>query len=182
MKVRDVMTTAVVTVGPEATFAEVVDTLLDNDVGGVPVVDGAGRLLGMVTEADLVAKEAYGDRPRRALGLVVDYLRGHDPQWVRKAAGSTARELMTMAPVTVAPGDDLAVAAQFMLEFRHARLPVVEDGRLVGIVARQDLLEALRASGEGRGGRGGDDAGEGEARVTGGDPVEGPDPAAGPPG
>lgn len=108
------MTTAVVTVGPEATFAEVVDTLLDNDVGGVPVVDGAGRLLGMVTEADLVAKEAYGDRPRRALGLVVDYLRGHDPQWVRKAAGSTARELMTMAPVTVAPGDDLAVAAQFM--------------------------------------------------------------------
>src|SRR5690606_27389992 len=65
LKVRDVMTTAVVTVGPEATFAEVVDTLLDNDVGGVPVVDGAGRLLGMVTEADLVAKEAYGDRPRR---------------------------------------------------------------------------------------------------------------------
>ncbi|HLT70418.1 MAG TPA: CBS domain-containing protein [Acidimicrobiales bacterium] len=181
MKVRDVMTTAVVTVGPEATFAEVVDTLLDNDVGGVPVVDGAGRLLGVVTEADLVAKEAYGDRPRRALGLVVDYLRGHDPQWVRKAAGRTARELMTMAPVTVAPGDDLAVAAQFMLEFRHARLPVVEDGRLVGIVARQDLLEALRASGEG-GGRGGDGTGEGEARATGGDPVEGPDPAPGPPG
>ena len=86
-----------------------------------------------------------------------------------------------MAPVTVAPGDDLAVAAQFMLEFRHARLPVVEDGRLVGIVARQDLLEALRASGEG-GGRGGDGTGEGEARATGGDPVEGPDPAPGPPG
>src|SRR5690606_3119763 len=181
LKDRDGMTTAVVTVGREATFAEVVDTLLDNDVGGVPVVDGAGRLLGMVPEAVLLAKEASRDRPRRARAPVVDYLPSHDPQWVRKAAGSTARELMTMAPVTVAPGDDLAVAAQFMLEFRHARLPVVEDGRLVGIVARQDLLEALRASGEG-GGRGGDGTGEGEARATGGDPVEGPDPAPGPPG
>lgn len=147
MKVRDVMTTPVVTVRPDATFADVVDQLLANDISGVPVVDADGQLVGMVTEADLVSKEAYGYRRRRALGLVADCLRGRDPQWVRKAAGRTATDVMTAAPATASPDDDLAVAARRMLESHHKRLPVIEDGRVVGIVSRQDLLQPFHRAG-----------------------------------
>ena len=141
MKVRDVMTTPVTTVSPEMTFADLVDTLLDNDISGVPVVEADGQLLGMVTEADLVSKEAYGFRRRRPLGMVADYLRGRDPQWVRKASGRTAIDVMTGASATASPDDEIAVAARRMLEHHHKRLPVVEDGRVVGIVSRHDLLQ-----------------------------------------
>ena len=146
MKVRDVMSSPAITVGPDATFPDVVDVLLTNDISGVPVVDEAGTLLGMVTEADLISKAAYGFRRRRALGLLADYLRGRDPQWVRKGAGRTAREVMTAAPASVSPGDGLAVAARHMLENHHKRLPVVEDGRVVGLVSRHDLLRPLHRS------------------------------------
>jgi CBS domain-containing protein len=147
VKVREVMTTDVVTVGPDATCAEIVDALLSNDISGLPVVDGAGRLLGIVTEADLVSKEAYGPHRRRALGLLADYFRGRDPQWVRKSAGMKAVELMTAAPDKTGPDEDLVETARRMLERHHKRLPVVEGGRVVGIVARQDLLRHYREPG-----------------------------------
>jgi CBS domain-containing protein len=76
---------------------------------------------------------------------VADYLRGRDPQWVRKAAGRTAAEVMDAAPRFATPDDDVSDAARWMLEDGHKRLPVVEDGRVVGIVARHDLLTALVA-------------------------------------
>ncbi|HEY7042259.1 MAG TPA: CBS domain-containing protein [Nocardioidaceae bacterium] len=140
MKVRDVMTTEVVTVRPETPFAEIVSQLLWQGISGVPVVDDDGRLLGVVTEADLVSNEAYGYRRRRALALIGDYLRGFDPGWVRKASARTARELMTAAPDVARPDEQVADVARRMLEERHKRLPVVEDGRVVGIVSRHDLL------------------------------------------
>ena len=117
-----------------------VDRLLSADISGVPVVDAGGRLLGIVTEADLVSKEAYGYRRRRALGLLADVLHGRDADWVRKGAGRTARDVMTAPVEVVAPGDDLPVAARRMLEGGHKRLPVVEGGRVVGVVSRHDLL------------------------------------------
>lgn len=140
MKVRDVMSSPAITAGPDATFAELVDTLLTADIGGLPVVDADGRLLGLVTEADLVAKEAYGFGRRRALSLVSDFLRDRDPQWVRKGAGRVARDVMTGVPDTASPDEDLSAVARRMLENRHKRLPVVEDGRVVGMVSRHDLL------------------------------------------
>ena len=141
MKVRDVMSSPAITVGPDTPFAEIVDRLLENGISGVPVVSDDGRLLGVVTEADLVSKEAYGYRRPRALALFVDVLSGRDPQWLRKGAGRVARELMTNAPTTAAPDEDLAIAARRALEARHKRMPVVEDGRVVGIVSRHDLLK-----------------------------------------
>jgi CBS domain-containing protein len=143
MQVRDVMTTDVLTVGPEASFAELVDALLTRGVSGLPVVDESGRLLGIVTEADLVSKEAYGPGRRRALALVADYFRGRDPQWVRKSSGLRASELMTAEPDSVTPDDDVVEVARRMLERHHKRLPVLVDGRVVGIVSRHDLLQSL---------------------------------------
>ncbi|HET6773130.1 MAG TPA: CBS domain-containing protein [Acidimicrobiales bacterium] len=90
MHVRDVMTDDVVTIGPDASYAEIVDRLLAHDISGLPVIDADGVLLGIVTEADLVSREAYGPERRRPLGLILDYLRDRDPAWVRKASASTA--------------------------------------------------------------------------------------------
>ena len=140
MQVRDVMSAPVITVGPDDSFHEVVGRLLDNDISGVPVVDGAGHLLGIVTEADLVSNEAYGYRRRRALALVGDYLLGRNPAWVAKSSARRARDLMSGIASTARPDDDLRAVARRMLEQGHKRMPVVEDGRLVGIVSRHDLL------------------------------------------
>jgi CBS domain-containing protein len=90
VKVRDIMTAPAITVGPDAPFVQIVDALLVNDISGVPVTDDDGRLLGVVSEADVVTKEAYGHRRRRALGLVADYLRGRDPQSVRSRQGPSS--------------------------------------------------------------------------------------------
>lgn len=147
MRVREVMTTPAVTAAPDTSFPELVDLLLANAVSGLPVVDDAGRLAGIVTEADLVSKEAYGHRRRRALGVLADLLRGRNPGWVAKAAGRTAGDVMSTAVEVTAPDEDLAAAARRMLEGGHKRLPVVDDeGRVVGIVSRHDVLRPFHRS------------------------------------
>ena len=146
MKVREVMTTDVVTVRRDAPFNDVVELLLMNQVSGLPVVDAEGVVVGMVTEADLVAKGAYPGRRRRGLAVLSDVLAGRDPHWARKAAGVMAEELMNAPVLTASPDDDVRAAARAMVELRVKRLPVVEDGRLVGIVSRPDVLRAFHRS------------------------------------
>lgn len=139
--VRHVMTTPVVTVRPDAPFRDVVQTLLDHHVTGAPVVDDEQRMLGIVTQADLLAKEAYGAAPRRLLDMVADLVANRDPSWRLKAVGLVASDLMTRRVVTASPDEAASVAAHRMMEARVTRLPVVEDDRVVGIIARQDLLQ-----------------------------------------
>ena len=144
MKVREVMTTDVIVAAPDDQFKDVVERMLSHGVSGLPVVDDDGRLLGVVSETDLLTNEAFADRERGPLALVGAALLGHDPGLIRKASSRTARELMTPAAVDVAPDDDVHVAARRILDSEVNRLPVVEDGRLVGIVSRQDLLRLFR--------------------------------------
>jgi CBS-domain-containing membrane protein len=151
VKVQDVMATEVVTVGPKATFGEMVDALLEHDISGLPVVDAHGMLVGIVTEADLIAKEAYtgaGPRRRRPLGMLRDHLGGRDTSWVKKASARTAADVMTTEVDTVPPDEDVTTAARRMLDGRHKRLPVCARGRLVGIVSRHDLLKPFHRSDE----------------------------------
>lgn len=140
MKVRDVMTHPVVTIREDATFRHIVETLLDADVSGAPVVDAIGRVTGIVTESDLLAKEAYppGGRRRRIAALLL----GAD-EHARKAAALVARDLMTSPAVCVSPGDTVHTAARAMLDRGIKRLPVVEDGLLAGIVSRHDVLRVF---------------------------------------
>ena len=146
MRVRDVMTTSVVTARVETPFPRLVDLLVERGISGLPVVEDDGSLVGMVTEADLVSKEAYGGRRRRRVQVLLDLLAGGESTWAIKARGLTAGQLMTTEVETVRPDTDVRDAAREMVEHGHKRLPVVEGGRLVGIVSRTDLLRTLHRS------------------------------------
>ena len=145
MKIKDVMTTQVITVAGDTPFKDIVDLLVENRVSGVPVVDDGGRLLGIVTEADLVSKEAFDLRHRRPLAAVAELVSGAS-RWSSKARGLTAGDVMTDRVIAVGPGEDVRGAARRMLDLGVKRLPVVDDGRLVGIVSRQDLLRIFHRS------------------------------------
>jgi CBS domain-containing protein len=145
MKVGEVMTTSLVTVGPEATWKDVAERMLDAGVSGLPVVDDGGYLLGLVTEADLVSKPAFGGRRHRSLAALVDLLTG-EARWVGKATALNASQLMTTAVLTATPQEHLRTAAQRMLDGHVKRLPVLDGGRLVGIVSRRDLLRSFHRS------------------------------------
>jgi len=139
MKVKDVMSTPVVTAAPGTSFKKLCHLLLANDISGVPVVDDEDCLLGVVTEADLISHEAY-EGHRNPLSLLAGYFTGKDPRWVRKAEALTARDLMSVDVAAAEPGEDIGVAARRMLERGVNRLPVVEHDRVVGLVTRHDLL------------------------------------------
>ena len=131
--VKDVMTAEVVAVRRDATFKELAAVLRRYRVSALPVVDDAGRVIGVVSEADLLAKEALADP-----GVMAEVLHRRD---VRKAEGLTAGDLMTSPPVTAAPEDPIGQAARMMHFMRVKRLPVVNSGgQLVGIVSRSDVL------------------------------------------
>jgi len=131
--VKDVMTAEVVAVRRDATFKELAAVLRRYRVSALPVVDDAGRVIGVISEADLLAKEALADP-----GVMAEVLHRKD---VRKAEGLTAGDLMTSPPVTAAPEDQVEQAARMMHFMRIKRLPVVNSGgQLVGIISRSDVL------------------------------------------
>lgn len=143
MKVKDVMTTSTVTATPDTPFPALVDQLVHYGVSALPVVDGDGHLVGIVTEADLVSKEAFGGRRRRVIELLGDLVAGGETRWAIKGKGRTAAQLMTTGVETAEPTEDLRVAARRLVEHGRKRLPVVDGGQLVGIVSRSDILRVL---------------------------------------
>jgi CBS domain-containing protein len=145
MKVREVMTTDVVTAQNATPFKKLADAMVDAGISGIPIVE-SGQLVGIVTEADLIPKEAVAGRRRRGLDVVIDALGGGEIEWVQKARGMRAEQLMSSSVETAAPDEDLRAVARRMVEHDRKRLPVVEDGRLVGIVARRDLLRLFHRS------------------------------------
>lgn len=133
--VEDVMTTRVVSVPESAGYKDIVTLLRRNRVSAVPVVDSAGRVTGVVSEGDLLAKQTAPALPTGSVRMAWR-LRERS-----KASAVTAAELMTSPAVTVTPGADVATAARLMRDRRVKRLPVVgPDGRLAGIVSRMDVL------------------------------------------
>ena len=140
MKISEIMTTDVVSVTPATPFKEVVERLVDSDVSGLAVVDDSGHLVGIVTEADVVAKEAYGRHRHRALALLADVLSAREHHWVTKAQGSVAADVMTRNPVVCEPDEDVRKVARRMLERGVKRIPVVQTGVLVGMVSRRDVM------------------------------------------
>ncbi|MFF3612049.1 CBS domain-containing protein [Streptomyces sp. NPDC002580] len=136
--VSDVMTHTVASVGRGATFKEIVQLMQDWKVSALPVIEGEGRVVGVVSEADLLPKEEFRDSdPDRNTQL----RRLSD---LAKAGSVTAGELMTSPALTVRPNATLAQAARVMARAKVKRLPVVDAvGMLEGVVSRADLLKVF---------------------------------------
>ena len=144
MKVRDVMTTDVVSVRTDASFRKIAATLVEHGVGGLPVVDEGQRVVGVVSEADLIVK-VQGEAPLRFLrpAFILDR---PSRDFVRRAEGTVAGDLMTSPAVTVAEDADLREAARLMSMHGVKRLPVCHKGDLIGILTRADVLKVFTRS------------------------------------
>jgi CBS-domain-containing membrane protein len=140
--IRDVMTQPVVSVRSETPLKEVAQLLIDHRISGLPVVDGHGAVLGVVSEADFLIKEQGAEAvPHRRLARFLGES-SESRSWQAKVVALTAGQAMTAPAVSVSSRCRIAEAAAIMTARGFNRLPVVEDGRLVGIVTRADLIRA----------------------------------------
>lgn len=158
MQAKDVMTPRVISVGPKATILEGIRLMLQNKISGLPVLDRAGGLIGIVTEGDFLRRAETGTQPRRPrwleflLGpgaLAAEYVHAH---------GRKIEEVMTRDPVTVHEDAELQDVVQIMEKRRIKRVPVMRGGEVVGIVSRANLLHALASLARESQATGGDDA------------------------
>src|SRR6266496_3618242 len=139
MKVAQIMTTDVATVAPETSLKELAELLTTRGISCAPVVDAEGRVLGVVSEADVIAKERRPPQFSAWQRLVLDIADAKV-----KAAARTVGEAMTAPAVTITPDRRVDHAASLMLDRQVNRLPVVDrDSKLVGIVTRADLVRAF---------------------------------------
>ena len=149
--VREYMDPDPVTVSPEATLEEVARAIGENELPGVPVVNAVGRVVGYVSENDLVISDDEGDLH---IPHYIELFGGLIPlepvhrfrERMKKAVATTADQMMTADPRTVGPDDDVREAAHAIVESGHNRIPVVEHGLLVGVISRADVVRALEAS------------------------------------
>jgi len=146
MQVKDVMTRDVATVTGMTPVEEIAKLLLARHVSAVPVVDDSGVVLGLVSEGDLMRRVADPDKPRRSWWLelfadphqgAVDYIKTH---------GRTAADVMTPDVISVAGDTPVGEVARLLEKKRIKRVPVLRDGKLVGIASRSNLLQAMASA------------------------------------
>jgi CBS domain-containing protein len=148
LTVRDIMDTDVPLVTVVDSVEQVIRVLRENDLPGVPVVNEGGRCVGIITEADLVLtgedEELHLPHYVQLFGGIV-FLESmsHFEERLRKAFASRAEDMMTPDPITIEPDASVREAAHLIASKKHNRLPVIEHGRLVGVVTRLDVLGAL---------------------------------------
>lgn len=150
MQARDIMTTDVVTLAPDANIPDIARTFRSLGISGAPVVED-GEIIGIVTELDLIARHA---RPHSPLYLPLLDARiplGGQREFneiLRRIIGMTARDIMTHNVHTVTADTEVEDVATLMVEEKANPVPVTEDGRLVGIISHTDLLRHLEEAGE----------------------------------
>jgi len=143
MRVREVMTEDVLTIGPEAPLKDVAKILVDNGISGLPVCDIEGNVVGVISEGDILYKE---HNPKEGqVGGPLRWIVDGSPNYggAAKAQAVTAGTAMTSPALTIPPYESVAQAARVMCEHRVNRLPVVKGDKLVGIVTRADLVRAF---------------------------------------
>ena len=146
MKALDIMTRDVVTVAPDKPIHEIATLMVAKNVSGIPVVGDGGKLLGMISQSDLLHRAEVGTERKRKWwfrmfadsdALARDFVKAH---------GHTANDVMTRYIVSVREDADLRDVADILDKHKIKRVPVVNEGRLVGIVTRGDLVRALTLS------------------------------------
>ena len=143
---KDIMTTDVITISPETEIAQAAKLLLTNRINGVPIVNEAGELVGILCQSDLIIQQK--NIPIPSLFTLLD---GYIPltsskkidREVEKIAAAKAEDAMTANPVTVSPDTEIEKVAALMVEKSYHTLPVVDAGKLVGIVGKEDVLRTL---------------------------------------
>nr|WP_124331184.1 CBS domain-containing protein [Desulfonema ishimotonii] len=146
LKVKDIMTKDVITVSPETEIVQATRLLLEKRINGVPVIDKDGKLVGILCQSDLIAQQK-----KLPLPSFFTFLDGFIPltsmkqleRQIQKVAAITVVQAMTPNPVSVTPETSLSSVAVLMVDKNFHTLPVVEAGRLVGIVGKEDVLRTL---------------------------------------
>jgi CBS domain-containing protein len=148
IKAKDIMTTEIITVSPETEITQAANLLLEKRINGVPVVNAAGELVGILCQSDLIAQQK--SIPIPSLFTLLDgYIslktsKRMDRE-IEKIAATKVAEAMTPDPVTVDPETDIEKIAALMVEKNYHTLPVIDAGELVGILGKEDVLRTLIA-------------------------------------
>ncbi|MBM3299838.1 MAG: CBS domain-containing protein [Deltaproteobacteria bacterium] len=145
-KVADVMTRDVITVTPKTSLNELAKILLEHNINGVPVVDDQGKVLGVVCESDLVNQNKPLHIP--TVFVILDSVIPLDNPWrlnkeFKRIMATTVEEIYSCPAVCVAPDTDLSEVARLMADKKYYTLPVVAEGKLVGVVGKADVIRSL---------------------------------------
>ena len=146
LKVKDFMTKEVITVSPETEIVYATKLLLENRINGVPVLDGTGKLVGILCQSDLISQQKKLPVPSFFTfldGLIPLTSMKQLEKEVQKIAATTVAQAMTPKPVSVSPDTGIEAVAALMVDNNFHTIPVVEEGRLVGIVGKEDILRTL---------------------------------------
>jgi len=146
LKVKDIMTTELITVSPETEIVQATKLLLENRINGVPVTDETGKLVGILCQSDLIAQQKKLPIPSFFTllnGLIPLISDKQLEKQIQKIAAITVAQAMTPNPVTVQPDMDIEEVAALMVDRNFHTIPVVDEGELVGIVGKEDMLRAL---------------------------------------
>lgn len=142
MLVKDVMTSTIVSVSPDNSVRQAAMTMLSHHISGIPVIDGDGHLLGIISEGDLIRRTELGGAMFASAEDLAAPAEDRANAYVRRSSWRVA-EAMTPAPVTIDEDASLLQAARLMQKHGVKRIPVIRHGELVGIVSRADLLQAI---------------------------------------
>jgi CBS-domain-containing membrane protein len=146
LKVKDIMTKDVITVSPETEVVQATKLLLEKRINGVPVVDDTGKLAGILCQSDLIAQQKKLPIPSLFTfldGLITITSMKHLEKEVQKVTATNVKDIMTHSPTTVTPDTDVETVATLMVEKNFHTLPVVEAGKLIGIVGKEDVLRTV---------------------------------------
>ena len=146
LKVKDIMTKALITVSPDTEIVQATKLLLENRINGIPVTDETGKLVGILCQSDLIAQQKKLPIPSFFTfldGLITLTSMKQLEKQVQKIAAVTVAQAMTPNPVTVQPDTNIEAMAALMVDQSFHTIPVVEEGVLLGIVGKEDILKTL---------------------------------------
>ncbi len=146
LKVKDIMTRELITVSPETEVVHATKLLLENRINGVPVIDETGKLVGILCQSDLIAQQKKLPIPSFFTildGLIPMTSMKQIEKQVQKITATTVAQAMTKNPVTVQPDTDIEEVAALMVDNNFHTIPVMDKGKLVGIVGKEDILKTL---------------------------------------
>ena len=143
MRAHQIMTQPVITVTPETTIIKAANTMLQRHISGLPVVDAAGKLVGIISEGDFIRRSEIGTQRKRGRFLKFILGSGKEATDFVHEHGRKIAEIMTPEPLTIDEDTDLEEIVGLMEKNNVKRLPVMRGGKLVGIVSRSNLLQAV---------------------------------------